>query len=67
MHKKFQKGRLSVRIYITSSILSPAARGRVQNPRHPPRHPHPPAPISKFQPIEIIEENIFPRKVVKSD
>lgn len=64
MHKKFQEGRLSARIYNTSSILSPAARGRVQNPRHPPR---PSAPISKFQPIEIIEENIFSRKVVKSD
>ena len=56
-----------MRIYITSSILSPAARGRVQNPRRLPRQPRPADPISKFQPIEIIEENIFSRKVVKSD
>ena len=63
MRKKFQEGRLSVRIYITSSILSPAARGRVQNPRRPPRPPRPPRPISKFQPIEIIEENFFQEKL----
>lgn len=46
--QKFQKGRLSVRIYITSSILSPAARGRVQNPRRPPRPPRPAAPHFKI-------------------
>lgn len=48
MRKKFQEGRLSVRIYITSSILSPAARARVQNPLRQPRQPRPAGPHFKI-------------------